>query len=464
MFQPWRLKLREAEEAFKRGRLEEASQLLCQGDLREFLPAKRLLAQVAGKLAERGKQRADLGETSAGWRDLEQAAMFGADSSTVGAFKTQIAEEALAEVEQYLLAGDVGPALSRLGDLLRRNTAHRESRVLKQVALKMESAHRLARQGRFPEAEALWAGAVALRPDLAWLKTRHEECQCNAVESRRLTEALHQALSAENWTAALTHAEALLALAPDSEPARDARRRAWQAVGATEVGSRKSEVGNQRLEVRGRFPSPDFRLPTSELVNGTPHHSRFILWVDAVGGFLVCDNSEVVLGQPVPGSSVDIPILGDLSRRHAVIRRDAGGYLLEPLRETRVHGRVAAGSVPLVDGSLIEMGEGVRLRFRKPHPLSASARLEFVSRHRTQPAADAVLLMAESLVLGPGANCHVQCRDWARDVVIFRHGDERHFRTAGHFTIDGIDYEGRGQLTNNARVAGDGFSLSLEQV
>ena len=77
MFQPWRIKLREAQEAFKRGRLEEASQLLCQGDLREFLPAKRLLAQVAGKLAERGKQRAELGETSAGWRDLEQAAMFG---------------------------------------------------------------------------------------------------------------------------------------------------------------------------------------------------------------------------------------------------------------------------------------------------------------------------------------------------------------------------------------------------
>lgn len=464
MFQPWRLKLREAEEAFKRGRLEEASQLLCQGDLREFLPAKRLLAQVAGKLAERGKQRADLGETSAGWRDLEQAAMFGADSSTVGAFKTQIAGEALAEVEQYLLAGDIAPALSRLSDLLRRHTAHREARLLKQVALKIESAQRLARQGRFTEAETLWAGTAALRSDLAWLRARQEECQQKSVEARRLSEALHQALSAENWTAALSQAEALLALAPDSEPARDARRRAWQAVGLKSPD--RSEPAASLVD-----PLPALRKqPVNGMcreglaVNGTPSSTRFLLWVDAVGGFLVCDSSEVVLGQPVPGSSVDIPILGDLSRRHAVIRRDSGGYLLEPLRETRVHGRVASGTVPLVDGSLIEMGEGVRVRFRKPHPFSASARLEFVSRHRTQPAADAVLLMAESLILGPGANCHVQCRDWSRDVVLYRHGDERHFRTAGHFTIDGIDYEGRGQLTNNARVAGDGYSLSLEQV
>lgn len=463
MFQPWRLKLREAEEAFKRGRLEEASQLLCQGDLREFLPAKRLLAQVAGKLAERGKHRAELGETSAGWRDLEQAAMFGADSSTVGAFKTKIAEETLAEVEQYLLAGDIAPAMARLSDLLRRDTAHREARLLKQVTLKIESAQRLARQGRFAEAEFLWAGAAALRPDLAWVKVRQEECQQKVIEARRLSESLHQALSSENWTAALSQAEELLALAPDSEPARDARRRAWQAVGMKTPDRNSPAVVVADPLLAGRRQAVN-GAAREGLVNGSPSGKRFLLWVDAVGGFLVCESSEVVIGQPVPGSSVDVPILGDLSRRHAVIRRDAGGYLIEPLRETRVHGRVISGAVSLADGSMIEMGEGVRLRFRKPHPLSASARLEFVSRHRTQPAADAVLLMAESLILGPATNCHVQCRDWSRDVVVYRQGEERHFRTAGHFTIDGNDFEGRGPLTNNARVAGDGFSLSLEQV
>ena len=44
------------------------------------------------------------------------------------------------------------------------------------------------------------------------------------------------------------------------------------------------------------------------------------------------------------------------------------------------------------------------------HVLSASARLEMVSRHRTQPHVDGILLMAESCVLGPKWQNHVVCR------------------------------------------------------
>ena len=33
-----------------------------------------------------------------------------------------------------------------------------------------------------------------------------------------------------------------------------------------------------------------------------------------------------------PEGSPDVPILADLSRRHAVVRRDAEGYVIEPVR------------------------------------------------------------------------------------------------------------------------------------
>ena len=46
MFQPWRLKVREAEEALRHGRLEEASRLLGEPGLLEFLPAKQLMAKA----------------------------------------------------------------------------------------------------------------------------------------------------------------------------------------------------------------------------------------------------------------------------------------------------------------------------------------------------------------------------------------------------------------------------------
>ncbi|HUY36779.1 MAG TPA: FHA domain-containing protein [Pirellulales bacterium] len=192
--------------------------------------------------------------------------------------------------------------------------------------------------------------------------------------------------------------------------------------------------------------------------------SRFLLWVDGVGGYLVCESNQITLGQPVPGSQVDVPILGDVSRRHAQIRRDGEVYLIDPLRPVRLDGRVIERATSLVDGNLIELGHNVRLRFRRPHPLSATARLEFVSHHRTQPGADAVLLMAESCVLGPGGNSHVVCRDWSGELVLFRQGSPLHCRRPGRFKIDGLEVMDKGRLADGSQIVGHDFSLSLEQV
>jgi hypothetical protein len=149
--------------------------------------------------------------------------------------------------------------------------------------------------------------------------------------------------------------------------------------------------------------------------------SRFLLWVDAVGGYWVCLGDEVVLGQPVSAGRVDVPILGDVSGRHARIRRDSEGYLIEALRDVKVDGRQVEHTALLSDGARIQLGEAVRLLFRRPLALSATARLEFLSRHRTHPSTDAVLLMADACVLGPKPHSHVLCRDWPQEVVIYRH-------------------------------------------
>ena len=73
MFQGWRFKLREAEEASDQGQLDEACRLLTQSDLRQYLPGKRLSTKVAGQLAQRARRRVIQGDLSAGWRDLQAA-------------------------------------------------------------------------------------------------------------------------------------------------------------------------------------------------------------------------------------------------------------------------------------------------------------------------------------------------------------------------------------------------------
>lgn len=190
----------------------------------------------------------------------------------------------------------------------------------------------------------------------------------------------------------------------------------------------------------------------------------FWLWIDRVGGFRVCLADEVTIGQPLGGDAVDIPILGDLSRRHAAIRRDGESYLVEPVRPVKVAGRQVDRPSSLVDGNVIDLGGGVRLVFRRPHPLSLSARLDLDSSHRMQPAADGVVLLAESCVLGPGASSHVVCRDWKAEVVLYRQGGGLHCRTRGALEIDGRSYRDRGPIERSSRVVGEGFSLSLEPI
>ena len=191
---------------------------------------------------------------------------------------------------------------------------------------------------------------------------------------------------------------------------------------------------------------------------------RFMLWVDSVGGYWVCLADELVVGQPGSQGGADIPILADISSQHARIRRDGEGYLIDAFREVRVGGRPVHATELLTDGSRIELGPSVKLQLRRTHPLSLTARLDFLSRHRTQPPADAVLLLADSCVLGPKPHSHVVCRDWTREVILFRHDEKLYCHATGRFEIDGVACKNRGQLQANSRVSGDGFSFSLEPV
>jgi hypothetical protein len=171
---------------------------------------------------------------------------------------------------------------------------------------------------------------------------------------------------------------------------------------------------------------------------------------------------HVVLGQPAPGAQRDIPILGDVSRRHAIIRREGEAYTIEAMRPVSIDGRAVRRAAALADGNTIELGEGVRLRFCVPHPMSATARLEFVSRHRTQPSTDAVLLMAETCLLGPATNSHVVAPGWKHEIVLYRHDGSLACRSAAAITVDGATRRGRSILQNRSRVEGEEFAFSLE--
>lgn len=459
MFQPWRVMLRQAEDAVARGQLDEASRILAQGELRLFQPSRQLQAELAQKLAQRGRERATRGETQAGWRDWETAVSLGAAAQSVEQLEAALVEQSLAEAAGYLAASQPQLALTRLDELGRRRGELPAARKLRHAAGKVEAALASERQGKFTDAELHWESAMALEPQLTTLTTRRDAARRNAAQWRGLSHKLHELLAAaepRRWNEVLTLADEMLALAPEDAPARDARRRAWAAVGTPLPDS----AAPPRRAVPPPLPGAAPKPVAASLA--TQPGERCLLWVDAVGGYLVCWGDTVVIGQPSSQHPVDVPILADLSTRHAVIRRSGEGYVLEPVRAARVDGRPAEGPVMLTDGSTIELGEAVKLRFRRPHALSATARLEFLSRHRTQPPTDGVLLAAESLVLGPSTQSHVVCPSWSNDAVLFRSQGRLHCRMAGALEIDGKLYEGAGPLTPTSRVVNDEAAFSLE--
>ena len=202
----------------------------------------------------------------------------------------------------------------------------------------------------------------------------------------------------------------------------------------------------------------------SQLAGGQHVDDRFLLWIDAVGGYLVCAKDRVTLGRAAPESTVDIPIQADIARHHTAIERQGDCYLIHPAPELFVQGKAADQPRFLRHGDVIQLGTNVALRFHQPHALSATARLEWASHHRTRPATDGVVLFAESCVLGPASSAHIPCRRWRDDVILYRCEHDLCVRSATPYEIDGSSAKGRSRLKESSRVVGRDFSFCLEEL
>ncbi len=215
-----------------------------------------------------------------------------------------------------------------------------------------------------------------------------------------------------------------------------------------------------------RLPTPNSESSQKPGEQSAPR--RMMLWVDAVGGFLVCRGPRVTIGQAQPHDQADIPVLGQLSRRHATFRLDGESFLVEPRRPLLLDGRPVTGaSAVLGNGMVLEFAEQsgpthVKFRFRQPHPLARSAGLEPLSGHRTQPPADGVLLWTDTLVFGPSSRCHIVCPQMTVEVVLFARAGEVFVKAPGGANVDGSSVAGRAALGPTSRVATGELSFTLE--
>ncbi len=210
---------------------------------------------------------------------------------------------------------------------------------------------------------------------------------------------------------------------------------------------------------RKNADGPEKAKDTDALLReSTAGRQRRVLWIDGVGGYLLLDKPEVTIGQALSGNSVDIGVVGDLSRQACSIRRSEGDYLLK----TAATADSQAGTRLLTECEVVELSPRVKMKFAKPNPLSATARLQLQSLHRFKPHVDGVLLLADSCILGPNLSCHVVCPNWSQEILLFQQNGSWFFRSSNPVEVSGATCNGVFPMVAGMRVRGDDFSFSVE--
>jgi tetratricopeptide (TPR) repeat protein len=447
------LTLRQAQEALKGGRLDDAQRMLAESGVQGHKRTWELLQQLARAFAERGEKHLRLNDVAGAWADLLKAEQTEAGEEAAAKLRQTLTQLALAEVRALLDMSEPVRAVEAVAQLRDRHVQASDLDQLDEGAKAWVQARDLADRGEFKQALLGMERVQRLLPLTARVVERvlfslHERLQ----RFNEHLQALHEAASAERWSEVLHLTDEVLAVAPQHVEARALRTRAWKAVEPpTMIGNGVSKpAGNGAEEVPAAEPP----------VESGP---QFHLWIDGVGGYLVCLGNRVTIGQATPESTADVPLLADVSRLHATLTRDSEGYLLQALRPGLVNGRPVQKAL-LRNGDRITLGGCCQMRFGQPVPVSTSARLDIVSGHRLRMAVDAVLLMADTLVLGSGQQVHVEMPDLAQQVILFRQKNGLGIRAPGTIKINGQSVQERGLLEPCATVVGDDFSFTLEPV
>jgi tetratricopeptide (TPR) repeat protein len=439
------LTLRQAQEALRTGRLEEAHALLGQPHIQGHKKCWDLLHQLMLALVERGEKYLRQDDPASAWNDLLRAEQIGITDNAPLKLRQALTRLGLAEVRALLDAGEPVRAVEALAQLRTKAVRHPDLDAVEEGAKDWVTARDYVEKGEFAQALQTLERVAKLLPmhGSAVAKFRRNVEERNNEFAPLLVE-LHQAAQNEVWQNVLRLSEQLLALAPQHAEARRLRSRAWKAIEPPTVV---------------HVPKPP--APRSVVTHHDGKPTRFILWIDGVGGFLVCLDNRVTLGQGGPDSVADIPLCADVSRLHASLTRDSEGYILEAHRPVRVNNE-AVDKRLLQSGQRLTLGNSCQIQFRQDLPISASARLDLVSGHRFGMAVDGVLLMAETLVLGPSGQSHVVLPALKKPVILYRNKEDLGIRSVDRLWMNGQALSERGVLEPGATISGAEFSLALE--
>ncbi len=519
------LTIRHAETALKDGRLDEAFDLVRRPEVREHARGQALINDLVGALAARGREHLAAGRAERAVEDCRKAEELGGNLPEVAALRGAVTEQARTTREQADRQARLMAAARRAidegqlsvgqeylekadarGEPLRQQVAVR--RVEAEAAIEraeeaLERADQIAavqaicaaRQahaghGRLDLLEARALGGLLERTRAAIAEGRLDRATffMNAaeplaegsmlfVDARRGLDLLAKAAAVvgegrpRRAAELLAQAKAALpeavwidiALA-DARTAADCQERLHCGpLGAMMAGSsagRKAEVAKTI-----RLPEPALaKLPvvSPPKAPGPARLDRFMLHVDGVGSYLVLRSDQVTLGPGGSSRGHDVPLLADSSVGSVSIERVEDDYFVTSPSPVMVNNAPVTRHL-LAEGDRIALSDRCRVRFSRPNAASTSAVLS-VSGTRL-PGSDArrVLLMGDSLVVGPGVNAHIRADALDKAAVLYCQAGRLFCRGSNEVTVDGRPLDRNAGLAVGAKVAIGPVSMVIKE-
>ena len=145
--------------------------------------------------------------------------------------------------------------------------------------------------------------------------------------------------------------------------------------------------------------------------------SRWRLWVDGCGGYLLMTGVRWSVGGLSRASTVDICVQADWPRLAGQISRRGADYFWQGQR-------AADQKILLTDGTHVPVDGSALMTLGKPSQLSDTAVLSLNGPHRFDQHVDGVVLVRETILVGPGSDCHLRCRDASDRVVLQLKGNQ----------------------------------------
>ena len=444
------------------GRLHRAAELAEQAGLRDHFAGRLVSRTLTKKLVHNAFWNWAQCSHLAAWADFGMADRVAPTdlSDWVSGEKTRLVENTIQTCEQMLGAGQATLASELIDELNAQKIRDWRADRIQAAANLICASQELARQGRWTSAILKLDLAKQQRSDLHYLPARRQTLDDLSRQHSTLTQMLRQAICGKRLEAARYLADQLLAISPGDQVALAASK-SLTRDGDVQIGIAKT-LENAPAEIR--VSNSIRRKENPADVSPATSSQNFVMWIDGVGGFLVCTGPSIWAGCYVDQPRVDIPIQGDLRRKHLRFDLHHDQFVVAPIGPVGLDGKSIQKPTVLQSGQQIELSGQIRWSFRQPHPLSSSARLDYVSTHRTVPWSDAILLMADTLIIGPHRDNHVYCPGWKNDLILFRRQGQLFVRSENNLIVDDRRAGNVSQIQPESSITGADFSIKLEPI